>query len=478
MGKQLFDRQQKAQVVPFFQNGAYYYRRALKAYRVERNLERASKLLKRAAALEPDNSNFLSQLAMIYTEMGNYQESNEILTSIIEKVDPSQIECHYFMANNYAHLGLFHQAYKCATAYSTEAPDGDFIEDNEELLELLMIEGEDEDPSFEDSDELIIKQETARSLLENGKLDEAISLLHEIIEEFPEFWSAYNNLSLAYFYSGNVEKAKYYLELVLELNEGNLHAFCNLLVFYYYERKDKEVLALTEQLAAVHPIMIEHRYKLGATFALIGKYELAFKWLRSLQRQGFEGDDTFFYWLSYSAWHLGHEDLAKSAWDRVIRENPSKAGSEPWENQSSLKEMTLKERLTLVYIASKSNQLEEIRHHHALRPQSDIEQEFLKHILSPDAHQKGSGAYLYDAAEALEKQLHSIEEKTFLSFFDTMLKVNSAKHSLKNANAWSAAFYYILKEKDEERVTKTEVATAFGVTVSTLTKYERLVKGL
>ncbi|MGD6817178.1 tetratricopeptide repeat protein [Metabacillus sp. 113a] len=478
MGKQLFDRQQKAQVVPFFQNGAYYYRRALKAYRVERNLDRASKLLKRAAALEPDNSNFLSQLAMIHTEMGNYQESNEILTAIIEKVDPAMTDCHYFMANNFAHLGLFHQAYKCAAAYSAEAPDGDFIEDNEELLELLMIEGEEEDPSFGDSDELIIKQETARSLLENGKLDEAISLLHEIIEEFPEFWSAYNNLSLAYFYSGDVANAKHYLELVLQLNEGNLHALCNLLVFYYYEREDEKVAALTEQLSNVHPIMIEHRYKLGATFALIGKYEQAFKWLRSLQRQGFEGDDTFFYWLSYSAWHLGQEEVAKSAWERVLKENPSKVGSEPWEQQSSLKGITLKERLTLVYIAAKSNQLEEIRHHHALRPQSDLEQEFLRHTLSPDMEKKGAGAYLFAAAEALGKQLQSAEEKTFLSFFETMLKANSAKHSLKNTKAWSAAFFYIMKKEDGERVTKLEVADVFGVTVSTLTKYERLVKDL
>ncbi|WP_241156720.1 tetratricopeptide repeat protein [Bacillus sp. FJAT-42376] len=478
MGKQLFDRQQKAQVVPFFQNGSYYYRRALKAYRVEHNLEKASKLLKRAAALEPDNSNFLSQLAMIYTEMGNYQESNEILTDIMEKVDPTMIDCHYFMANNYAHLGLFHQAYKSATAYSTEAPDGDFIEDNEELLDLLMIEGEDEDPSFEDSDELIIKQETARSLLENGKLDEAIALLHEIIEEFPEFWSAYNNLSLAYFYSGNVEKAKHYLELVLELNEGNLHALCNLLVFYYYERKDPEVHALTERLSIVHPIMVEHRYKLGATFALIGKYDLAFKWLRSLQRQGFEGDDTFFYWLSYSAWHLGQEELAKSAWARVIRENPSKAGSEPWENRSSLKDMSLQERLTLVYIASKSNQLEEIRHHHALKPQSELEKEFLKQTMTRDADVSSTGARLFFAAEALKHQLGSIEEKTFLSFFEMMLKANAAKLSLKNSHAWSAAFYYLFKQKSGERVTKTEAAHAFGVTVSTLTKYERLVQSL
>ncbi|WP_338324918.1 tetratricopeptide repeat protein [Metabacillus mangrovi] len=478
MGKQLFDRQQKAQVVPFFQNGSYYYRRAMKAYRMERNLERASKLLKRAAALEPDNPIFLSQLAMIYTEMGNYQESNEILSVILERVDPDMTDCHYFMANNYAHLGLFHQAHKCAAAYSEKAPDGDFIEDNEELLELLMIEGEDEDPSFGDSDELIIKQETARSLLENGKLDEAIALLHEIIEEFPEFWSAYNNLSLAYFYSGDVEKAKHYLELVLELNEGNLHALCNLLVFYYYERRDAQVKKLTDQLSSVHPIMIEHRYKLGATFALTGKYDLAFKWLRSLQRQGFEGDDTFYYWLAYSAWNLGHEDLARTAWNRVVQENPSKAGSEPWLQTKPLKAMTLKERMTLIYLASQSNQLEEIRHHHALRPQSELEKEFLKQSLLPGAKPDGAGACLFTAAAALGENLDCADEGVFLSFFEVMLKAHSAKHDLRNTSAWAASVFYMINEKNGTRVTKAETARAFGISAATLTKYEKLIKSL
>ncbi|MFP9202715.1 hypothetical protein ACLI2R_16425, partial [Enterococcus faecalis] len=92
-------------------------------------------------------------------------------------------------------------------------------------------------------------------------------------------------------------------------NEGNLHALCNLLVFYYYEREDEKVAELSDQLSNVYPMLLEQRYTLGATLALVGRYEIGYKWLKSLYKTGFEGDDTFFYWLSCSAYFTGHTDF-------------------------------------------------------------------------------------------------------------------------------------------------------------------------
>ena len=151
MGKQSTNSEQKAQIVPFFQDGQYFYRKGMKAYR-ERDLLRAGKWIERAIKLEPDHIVMLSQLAAIYTELGKYQQSNELLTYILKNLDSELSECHYFMANNYAHLGLFHEAYKCATEYQTKEPNGEFIEETEDLLELLTIESADEEDLFSDSD--------------------------------------------------------------------------------------------------------------------------------------------------------------------------------------------------------------------------------------------------------------------------------------------------------------------------------------
>ena len=69
-----------------------------------------------------------------------------------------------------------------------------------------------------------------------GDFPEAITILEDLIEDRPAFWSAYNNLALAYFYVGEEEQAKALLHTVLRENKGNLHALCNLTVIAYYEK--------------------------------------------------------------------------------------------------------------------------------------------------------------------------------------------------------------------------------------------------
>ena len=76
---------------------------------------------------------------------------------------------------------------------------------------------------------------------------------------------------------------------VLKKNKGNIHALCNLAVFYYYEKKEEELESLLELLVKIKPYQFEHRYKLGATFALIGRHKEAYNWLRSLQKGGLKG---------------------------------------------------------------------------------------------------------------------------------------------------------------------------------------------
>ncbi|MGM0876731.1 MAG: tetratricopeptide repeat protein [Bacillota bacterium] len=481
MGKQLSKQRQKAQVVPFLQDGQYYYNKGLKAYR-EQNYQKASKYLQKAVELEPKDSSKLSQLATIYTDMGKYSQSNELLSYILDEVDKEMTECHYFMANNYAHLGLFQEAYKCATEYANKEPNGEFIEENEDLIDLLTMEDDGEEPFLKDPDDLILKQDAAKSLLENSQFEEAILLLEEIVVEYPEFWSAHNNLSLAYFYVGEVDKAKEYLQTVLQRNPGNLHAYCNLLVFYYYERQDEKVEELAKTLSTVHPLLYEHRYKLGATFALVGYYPLAYKWLRSLYKQGFEGDETFYYWLSYSAYFTGHVPFAELMWERVLKGNKSKAGSEPWNIQGDLigervSSMTLEERLYAIFLAKQTNNNDQINGYQASNvPQSQLEKEFIKLALSEDYSSYDKITSFYRIAEELF--VHSEDDKLFLFSFRILIKVYKNDYSLKNHLGWAAALDYVWKNQCNEPVSQAAVANMYGVSVSSVGKYVKLIKNM
>lgn len=89
--------------------------------------------------MKPDNASILCQLAIVLTELGEYQRSNDYLQNIVNGLAPDMYDCHYFMANNYAFLGLFQEARKHAEAYLEKEPDGEFLEDTEDLLISLKL---------------------------------------------------------------------------------------------------------------------------------------------------------------------------------------------------------------------------------------------------------------------------------------------------------------------------------------------------
>jgi len=464
VANRMHNREEKAKVIPFILDSRFFYERGMKAYR-ERNLTLAIKMFQRALHLEPKNEEVICQLAFVYTEIGEFQKSNELLSYILDEINPDMTECYYFIANNYAHLGLFQEAYKWAILYAEKEPYGEFTEENEDLLEMLEVEGEANVNSAQD--DLIMKQEKARSFLEKGQLNEAIHQLKSIINDYPDFWSAYNNLALAYFYLGEVDKAKEYLALVLEKNPGNLHALCNLLVFYFYERKDDEVEHLVQKLSSIHPLFLEHRYKLGATLALVGYYDHAFKLLYTLYSQGFDGDDTFYYWLSYSAYFTGNKELAKKCWKRVIQISPDKKGMEPWVEDATLQVEIMEKKLYELYREKKSKQKE--------GHPKEIDSAFSK--LLPkynDKEQQKIMSFAFQVADYL--QVNSENDRLLAEWFHLFVFALKANIKLKNEKAWAAAVHFWWIKRENEKETQANIAKKYHISRTTLAKYIKMLK--
>lgn len=338
MNKDSQTRQYTGNVLSFVPTGEYYFTRGIRAYD-RHDFHSAEKYMRRAMQLEPTEPMILFQLAIIYTEVGKYEDSNVLLHKIMEELDEDFVECYYLLANNYAYLGLFEDAYAYAQLYMENDAEGEFREDTENLLELLSLEM---DEGFMEEDWLIVKQEKAKSLLELGEFSEAIENLNDLIAEYPEFWPAYNNLALAYFYMGDMEKAATVVENVLSKSEGNLYALCNKMLILHFDRRYDEADLLAETLQKVKPMLTEQQYKLGVTFALTGHYEYAYHWFRVLQKNGFTGDESFFYWLSHAAFHSGRLEVAETAWEKLLFINPGKNGEEPWADHSEEKLSTEK----------------------------------------------------------------------------------------------------------------------------------------
>ncbi|KIL49989.1 tetratricopeptide repeat protein [Jeotgalibacillus soli] len=495
--------EKRGMVLPFTPSGDVYYRKGMSMYHRGR-LDKALKYLQRARELEPEEPMIPLQMAIIQTEIGEFQQSNELLEMIMETIDPSMTESHYFIANNYAHLGLFQEAYKHATAYLDQNQDGEFVEDAEDLLDLLSLEDDDEfDPDFK-QDELIIQQEKARKLLEEGNFKEAIEILEDVIERFPDYWSAYNNLALAYFYFGDADQATALLTDVLNRNTGNLHALCNLAVFYHYQQRTDELKQLMDSLEHVRPFLFEHRFKLGATFALVGRHEQAYAWLKSLVKRGFEGDAGFYFWLAHSAWHSGHEKVARDAWKRVIAEQPEKDGMEPWGDQSPAEHLPSPSPIEQHSLDMKKSQYPEERmfkmfkaflskNRSALfRLNQKSLPSFLTYIekdyyslLADTIHQQKEQPQANDASYKALKRAHDVgcllhkthaannqaNEGLYYMWFHIFYHGRMAEYSFKNVQALSAAVEFVWKKLRGEAVTQKEMASKYSIASATVRKY-------
>jgi tetratricopeptide (TPR) repeat protein len=498
MGKKQRMEEEKGQVITFHQSGHYFYEKGMKAYR-RNNLEEAIKYLKRAAHTEKDPF-MLCQLGSALSEAGQYHESNQIFNHVL-RMDDAITECYYYMANNYAFLGLFQQAKKYAERYLKAEEDGEFTEEILDLLDIIAIE-EDDEEEFEDEDELIVMQEQANSLIRSGRLDEAIATLETVLTEYPEFWSAYNNLAIARFQLGEIEEALRIVDMVLEKNPGNLHALCNSLIFLYSIGQEEQAENLADQLEHVYPILVEHRFKLGTTLATVGRFETAYKWLKTLKRQGYEGDVSFYYWFAYSAYMSGDTYTAEKMWKRVVDFYPDKEGKEPWnhihftgENQEALlgqlrvsfaEAQSYEEQMLALYL------MNELQTSDKMQVLFDILQSAQNPVVAGWARY----FFLLSSGKKVPKELKEFErcaqianvlyshtkkddeliEECLQCWFRTFLSFQHTNTSFTNAFGWSAAVEYVVRNEQKENMTQAEIGNIYNVSVSTVRKYVQAVK--
>ncbi|TQR06116.1 tetratricopeptide repeat protein [Psychrobacillus soli] len=486
----------KENIISFLPTGEYYYKKALDELQKEK-YEKAHKYLKRAVDLSPDDPAILMQYAILQMELDKFDVAHELLRSAYT-IDPDDPEIVFFLAEVNAHIGNFMDANRFAKRYLELSINGEYAEDAMEIVDFTEQEDVISLQMDAPSSEALFLQEKSRRLMEQGKFPEAVELLEDIITEYPDFWAAFNNLALAYFYIGEEEQAKALLHEVLRENRGNIHALCNLAVIYYYEKNAEDLEEITEFLSKINPYFIEHRYKLGATFALIGKYEQAFKWLRSLQRKGFEGDPGFYFWLSHSAYFSGHEEVAKNAWKTLLKLDPEKAGFEPWlphlkdtdesmmENQKEfilekLHHKHVSERILGFYLIGKSAHRQEIISHPkwiVVEELTTMEKLFLAHSLGHSFSEKSVAEKAFLRAIAAtdllyEKHKPLEQSATFLfqMWFVLVERALKKAYAFKNPRALAAATEYMFESSRKKNVTKKQYAEEYGITTTTLTKY-------
>ncbi|MDO7908511.1 tetratricopeptide repeat protein [Paenibacillus sp. JX-17] len=311
-------------VVPIRLDASFFFERAVRS--LDRNhYDKALKYFRKAVEYEPDNPVNHCNMAGILSEMGDYEASNAVLSSVLEKVDPSMTECYFYMANNYANMEQFEAAEEALVTYLEEDANGQFLEEAEEMMDLLFYElDRPAKLSRIKSRQGVVEHDQARLLLEEGKFAQAAKLLESIAEGSPEMYAARNNLALAYYYMGLFYKAKETINRLLEDDPGNLHALCNLAIFYQNEGNTEQLHELVEGLAVMVPFHQEHVFKLATTMGILGRHEEAYRHFRRLlKNEAHSSDPSLYHYTAAAANNTGRLDEAARLWKMVEKLDPA-----------------------------------------------------------------------------------------------------------------------------------------------------------
>lgn len=322
-GKKRAVADQPTNVIPIHWDATFFFERAVRS--LDRyHYDKALKYFRRAVEYEPDNPVNHCNMAGILSEMGNFEESNRILRYIVDDLDPSMTECHFYMANNYANMERYEEAEDALVRYLEKDEEGQFLEEAEEMMELLHYELERPTKLKKiKSREGLYEHDQARMLLEEGKFAQAMKQLEAIVEQYPDFLAARNNLALAYYYLGMFEQAMDTVRQVLETDPGNLHGLCNLAIFLQHEGDEERLAPIVALLSKTVPFHQEHVFKLATTMGILGYHETAYRhFLRLLKDPALHSDPCLCHYAAVAACNIGRYADSERLWRQAAKLDP------------------------------------------------------------------------------------------------------------------------------------------------------------
>ncbi|TGB02304.1 tetratricopeptide repeat protein [Halobacillus salinus] len=325
---------QQSNIIPFVPTGHFYFTRGIQAFK-KRRFDSAVKWLKKAVEVDPDEPLYACQLSVIYTELGSYHAANQVLSDVLTKFGDDYIDCYYLMANNYAHLGLLNDAKKYAQIYLDHQEDGEFHEAAEQLISMLdsLDEGEDAEDewAFDDEDDLLIYQETSFYHLEHEEWEEALAVLQEMMQMFPDFLLTKHKYAYALFMYGKEQEAIEYEQASLEQDPANIHSHVNLATFYLEQEREESAMPHIDRLRNVFPMHDQQKLSVAETLARAGHYTEAVERFRMLKGNQVTKRRVYYKWYSIASYHTGNPSKALNLWEQGVQSFP-KLGREggPW----------------------------------------------------------------------------------------------------------------------------------------------------
>ena len=309
----------KSKILEFERPADFYYETAVK-YLDSLNYIDALPFLRKAIDKDSGNIDYLLTYSEVMTEMGKYDESNAVLFDMLKngKVHP---ECYFGLGCNFMGINDFEKAKQSFEKYLVLDEDGEFYDETLDFLQF--IEEYNADSSYIiDADEQSDCEYASegKKKLDDGEYKTAIALLSHV--KNPGMLFARNNLSLSYFCDGQTDKAIETSLSVLENDENNIHALCNLALFY---ADSGNLFDLTRMLARIYEIKTdvpEELYKIAVTMCELKMHEKARKALEEyLSYRPYDENAVFL--SAVAEYNTGKSDAAAERMVRLIKMDPA-----------------------------------------------------------------------------------------------------------------------------------------------------------
>lgn len=330
----------KSNVIAMDFDAAYFFERGVRF--LQRNeLNKALKAFRKTVEYEPNNPVNYCNLAGVLSEMGDFEASNELLEHVLSDLDPTMAECKFYLANNYANMGEYDTAEEYVLRYLDAEPEGEYAEDAEDMLSVLLdefgggrvLEEWEEAKRQEDVEE---STKDGRYFLENGQFEAAVEFLERIVKDEPTNYAACNNLCLAYYYTGEHDQALSLADEVLTRQPDNIHALCNRAILVKHFGWRDQLNHAAEPLRKVFPLHYELAMKVGTTLGILGFHRDALENFRRLVRLTNPADPILLHAVAASAANSREWGIAEKYWSFLERDEDYRVVAEYYLRKTEL----------------------------------------------------------------------------------------------------------------------------------------------
>ena len=178
-----------------------------------------------------------------------------------------------------------------------------------------------------DKSELTFLHDMLRAASELIEIEEARQVGGELLEKYPDFVPALNNLSQIEHLAGNVDAATELTQRVLEKEPENFQAMGNLTRYLYLSGQVESAKQSAESLKKLTSENPDIWLKKAETFSYLGDEQAVLDAVTAAQAvsdiDAIPGTPHLYHLGGVAAAHLGYMDQAKSLWKAALAISPS-----------------------------------------------------------------------------------------------------------------------------------------------------------